>query len=82
MAFTEKTVFLIHGQRTNFFELKKLLLIQKKFLWSKEIDLFTLKKMFLNQQKCLQFKEISSFAVYKRNVSLIQRNCFLGLKKI
>ena len=28
----EKTVSLIHGKRTNFFKLKKVLLIQKKFL--------------------------------------------------
>ena len=39
---TQKTAFLIYGQRKHFFELKKFLLILKKFLWSKEIDLFTL----------------------------------------
>ena len=32
--------------KKHFFELKKVLLVQKKFLWSKEIDLFTLKKIF------------------------------------
>ena len=44
-------------QRKHFFELKEVLLIQKKSLWSKEIDLYTLKKKFLNQQDFLQFKE-------------------------
>ena len=60
------------NQRTNFFELKKVLLIQKKFLWSLEIDLFTLKKIFLNQQNFLQFKKIISLTLY-------QRICFLGV---
>ena len=84
--FTEKTVSLnrgnislIYGQRKNAFELKKVLLIQKIFLRSKEMDLFTLKKILLNQQNFLQFKEIFSLSVYQRNVSLIQRNCFLGV---
>ena len=65
MKYTAKTVFfnqknipLIYGQRKNFFELKKVLLIQKNGLWSKEIDLFTLKKILLNEQNFLQFKEI------------------------
>ena len=70
---------MIYVQRKNFFELKKVLLIKKKFLWSKEIDLFTLKKIFLNQQNIFQFKEIFSLTVYQRNVSVIQRNCFLGV---
>ena len=63
----------------SFFESKKVLLIQKNVLWSKEIDLFTLKKIFLNQQNFLQFKEILCLTVYQRNISLIQRNCFLGV---
>ena len=75
---TEKTVSLIYGQRKNFFELKKVFLIQKNLLWVKEIDLFKLKKTFLNQQNFVQFKEIFSLTEYQRNVSLIQRNCFLG----
>ena len=78
VSLNQRNISLIYGQRKHFFELKKVLLIQKKFLWSKEIVLFTLKKMFLNQQNFLQFKEIFSFTVYQRNVSLIQKNCFLG----
>ena len=70
--YTEKTVSLIYGKRKNFFELKKVLLIQKKILWSKEINLFTSKKVFLNQQNFLQFKEIFSVTIY-------QRNFFLGV---
>ena len=66
---TEKTVSLIYGERENFFELKKVLLIQKFFFLSKEIDLFTWKKIFLNQQNFLQFKEIFSLSVYQKNVS-------------
>ena len=84
--YTEKTVSLnrrnislIYDQRKNFFKLKKVFLIQKNVLWSKEIDLFTLKKIFLNQQNFLQLKEIFSLTVYQRNISLIQRNCFLGI---
>ena len=42
---TEKKTSLTYGHRKNFFELKKVLLIQKTCLWSKEID-FTLKKFF------------------------------------
>ena len=53
-------------------------LIQKKFFWFKEIDFFGLKKFFWNQRNFLQFKEIFSLTVYQRNISLIQRNCFLG----
>ena len=41
--YTEKTVSLMYGQRKNFFELKKVLLIQKNVLCSKQIDLFTLR---------------------------------------
>ena len=63
--------------KKNFFELKKFLLIQKKFLWSKKTDLFRLKKKILNQQN-FQFKDIFSLTVYQINVSLIQRNCSLG----
>ena len=51
--YTEKTVSLnqrniplIYSQRKIFFELKKVLLIQKNILMSKEIDLFTLKTFF------------------------------------
>ena len=51
--YTEKGVSLIYGKRKNFFELKKVLLIQKNCLWSTEIDLFTLKKKFLNEQNFL-----------------------------
>ena len=54
------------------------MLIQKKILSSKEIDFFTLKNIFFNQENFLQFKEIISLNLYQRNVSLIQRNCFLG----
>ena len=53
---TEETVSLIYGQRKNVSELKKVLLIQKNFLRSKEIDLFTLKTILLKQQNFLQFK--------------------------
>ena len=79
VSYTQKTVssnqrniFLIYSQRKHFFELKKVLLIQKNFLWSKEIDLFTLKNIFLNQQNFLQFKEIFPLTVCQKNVSLIQ----------
>ena len=37
----------------NFFELKKVWLIQENILWSKEIDLFRLKKKLLNLQNFL-----------------------------
>ena len=70
--------FSLHREN-NFFESKKVLSIQKNVIWFKEIDLFTLKKILLNQQNFLQFKEMFSLTVYQRNVSLIQRNCFLGL---
>ena len=78
--YTEKTVslnqrkiYLLYGQKKYFFELKKVLLIQKNFLRSKEINLFTLKNIFLNQQNFLRFKEnvfwvielVSSFASVK-----------------
>ena len=59
---TEKTAF--SNQRKNFFDLKKVLLIQKNVLWSKEIDLFRLKNIFFNQPNFLQFKEIFSLTVY------------------
>ena len=62
---TKKTVSLIYGQRNDLFELKKVLLIQKNVLWSKEIDLFTLKNFFLNLQNFLQFKEIKQFLWFK-----------------
>ena len=82
---TEETLFLnqrnislTYDQGKNIFKSKKVLLIQKFFLWFNEIDLFTLKKMFWNQQIFLHFEEMFSLTVYQRNVSLIQRNCFLG----
>ena len=80
VSLNQRNISLIYGQRKNFFELKKFLVIQKKFLWSKEIDLFRLKNIFLNQPNFLQFKEIYSLTVYQRNVSLTQWNCFLGVK--
>ena len=46
-----QTNYFLHSHWENsFFELKKVLLIQKRIFWSKEIDLFTLKKNFLNRQ--------------------------------
>ena len=45
---TEHMGSLIYGQWKNVFELKKVLLIQKIFLWSREIDLFTLKNFLVN----------------------------------
>ena len=68
--------------KKNFFELKKVLLIQKNLFWSKEIDFFTFKKNFLNQQNFFQFKEIFFITLYQRNVSLIQRNCSLSAKNL
>ena len=79
VSLNQRIISLIYGQRKHFFESKKVLLIQTKF-WSQEIDMFTLKKIFLNQQNFLQFKEIFSLTLNQRNVSLIQRNCFLGVK--
>ena len=75
-AFERRSIFSLRKQ---FLWLKKILLIQTNFLWSKEIDLFTLKKIYFNQQNFLQFKDIFSLSVFQRNVSLIQRNCFLGI---
>ena len=72
--FTEKTIALIYGQRKNFFELKKVLLIKKKFLRSKKIDLFTLKIFFLIRQNYLQFKEIFFYRISKK--------CFFDSKKL
>ena len=43
--------------KKHFFELKKVFLIQKYFLWCKEIDFFTLKNIFLNLQNFLWFEE-------------------------
>ena len=51
----------------------------KKFSFIQGKNLFTLKKFFLNQGNFLQFKETFSLTIYQRNVSLIQRNCFLGV---
>ena len=79
VSLNQRNISLIYGQWKNFFELKKFFLIQKIFLRSKEIDLFTLKNISFDQQKFLQFKEIFPLIVYRRNVSLIQRNCFLGV---
>ena len=45
-------------------KLKKVLLIQKIFLWSKEVDLFALKKIFLSEQNFFQFKEIFSLSIF------------------
>ena len=74
-----------YGQRKNFFELKKVLLIQKCFLWFKGIDLFTLKRKNLNQQNFLQFKEIFSLTIYQRNLisdeNVKNMNSFWGFKK-
>ena len=72
VSLNQRNISLIYGQRKNFIELKKVLLIQKKFRLTKEIDLFTLKKILLNQKNFLQFKEIFSLTAY-------QRNCFLGV---
>ena len=70
VSLNQRNISLIYGQRKNSFKSKKVLLIRKNFLWSKEIDLFILKKVFLNQQNFPQFKEIFSLTVYQRNVSL------------
>ena len=59
--YTEKTVSLIYGQRKNFFELKKVLLIQKNVLWSKKIDLLTLKKFFFESTKLSSIQRIFFF---------------------
>ena len=74
VSLNQRNISLIYGERKNFFELKKVLLIHKNFLWSEEIDFFTLKTIFFNQIKFLQFKDIFYSTVY-------QRNCFLGARK-
>ena len=69
----KETFFLIYGQRKIFFESKKVLLIQKKFLKCKQIYFFESKKIFLNQQNFLQFKEM--FLWFKETVfSMCQLN--------
>ena len=82
----ESGFFLYTAYRNNFFELKKALLIQKKILWSKEIDLFTLKKCFwisktlLNSKKfflCPYIKEM--FFWFKETVFWVYSN-FLILR--
>ena len=45
-------------------------IIEKNFLWFKEIDLFALKKFVLNQQNVFQLKEVFSLTVYQRNFFL------------
>ena len=72
---------LIYGQRKNFFESKKVLLIPENFLWSKEIDLFTLKNNFLNEKNIVQFKEtvfwvqyFSQFLIPKLNFLRLEAN--------
>ena len=82
VSLNQRVISLIYGQRKHFFDLKKVLLIQKNCLWSKEIDWFTLKNIFWNLQNFLQFQEIFSLTVYQRNVSLIQRDCFLDVSFI
>ena len=66
VSFNQRNIFLLYDQWKNFFEAKKVSIIQKNALWSKEIDLFTLKEIFSNQQNFLQFKEIFSLIVYQR----------------
>ena len=46
VSLNQRKISLIYSQRKNFFELKKVFLIEKNVLWSKEIDLFTLKTFF------------------------------------
>ena len=71
VSLNQRIISLIYGQRKNFYELKKVLLIPKNFLWSKEIDLFTVMKTFWINETLHQFKEIFSLTVYQRNVTLI-----------
>ena len=53
----EKTVSLMYGERKNFFKLKKVMIIQKNFLWSKEKiclhfkEIFWINKTFFNSKK-------------------------------
>ena len=91
VSLNQRNISLLYGQRKNFFELKKDLLIQKNGLWSKEINLFTLKNIFLNQQKFLQFVIIriensvwKTVSLSQRNISSIygQRKNFFELKKV
>ena len=67
-AYTEKSCFY----------LRKVLLNQRNFLWSVEIDLFTLKKMFSNQQNFFLSKNVFLWSFIRRNFYLIQRNFSLG----
>ena len=59
--------------KTKFFELKKVLLIQKNVLWSKEIDLFKLKNIFLDDKTFFNPKKLF--------VALYIKEMFLSFKK-
>ena len=48
VSLNQKNISLMYGQRKNFVELKKVLLIQKNFLWCKQIYFFGSKKLFLD----------------------------------
>ena len=78
VSLNHRNISLIYGQWKNFFEIKKVSLIQKKFLWSKEIDLFTLKKIFwinktfFNSKKFFLWPHIKEmFFWFKETVSSV-----------
>ena len=48
VSLNQRNISMIYGQRKNFFELKKILLIPKNFLQSKQIYFFQSKNIFLS----------------------------------
>ena len=46
VSLNQRKISLIYDQRKNFFELKKVSLIQKNCLWSKKIDFLHERKLF------------------------------------
>ena len=63
VSLNQKNFFLIYGQRKNFFKLKKVLLIQKKIPLIQTNWFVYIKENFFESKK----------------LSLIPKNCFLGV---
>ena len=72
----QRNISLVYGQRKILFELKKVLLIEKNYLWSKEMYLFRLKKIFGINKAFFNSKKFFLVPYIKETVFWLQFDSF------
>ena len=84
ISLNQRNISLIYGQRKHFFELKKVLLIQKKFSLIQRTSFADIREKIFESIKLSLIQNKFLLTMYQRNISLIygQWKNFFELKKV